>query len=165
MTIHPKGDSTTTVRRLNRREFGRTICTATTAGTVGAAVSRLAVPLFAQGGVPSRAGSAEFAQPATLRPGAQLDSRFRVSFAATVSNGFRHDRLLHRAQRTQSRGHREHAAFSVRALRGYRAHRRRPGGGLDRGATAFAQCDGQRQEQADARFTRIRADDLISSNI
>jgi hypothetical protein len=88
MTTHSKGDATTTVQRLNRRQFGRTLRAAATVGTVGAAATRLTLPIFAQGGGPP-AGSEEFARPATLRPGAQLDSRFRVSFAGPVANGFR----------------------------------------------------------------------------
>jgi len=74
---------------MNRRQFGRTLRAATAAGTVGIAASRLTLPLHAQGAAIQPAGGDEFPRPATLGPGAQLDSRFRVSFAATVSNGFR----------------------------------------------------------------------------
>ncbi len=159
MTIHSKGDATTTVQRLNRRQFGRTLRAAATVGTVGAAVSRLTLPVFAQGGGPPQAGNDEFARPATLGPGAQLDSRFRVSFAAAVSNGFR----LVTDYFT---------ALSERNLDGIASTLHFPFAlyediepiVIDRAAdlmaapTALAQRDGQRQEPADARFIRSARD-------
>jgi hypothetical protein len=86
MSIHATDDRIAT--RMNRRQFGHTLCAVTAVGTVGIASSRLA-PLHAQGTAPQPAGGDEFPRPATLSPGAQLDSRFRVSFAAAVANGFR----------------------------------------------------------------------------
>ena len=80
-------DVTTNVRRMNRRQFGYTVG-AGAVGAAGSAASQVLVPrrLLAQA---PPGGGEEFARPATLRPGSQLDSRFRVSFAATVQNGFR----------------------------------------------------------------------------
>ena len=86
---HSSSNANLDARRMNRRQFGRTLCTATAAGTVGAAASGFGLPLHAQGAGGQQTGSDEFTRPASLRTGAQLDSRFRVSFAATVSNGFR----------------------------------------------------------------------------
>ena len=82
-------DARTNHRRMDRREFGRTLRTA--AATAGVAVvSSPLTPreaLHAQAAPPG--GADEFARPATLRAGAQLDSRFRVSFHDAVANGFR----------------------------------------------------------------------------
>ena len=86
---HSRSNEILDARRMNRRQFGRTLCTATAAGTVGAAASGFGLPIHAQGAAGQQTGSDEFTRPASLRSGAQLDSRFRVSFAATVSNGFR----------------------------------------------------------------------------
>jgi hypothetical protein len=74
---------------LNRRQFVQTLGTAgvlTAAG--GAATLFGAVPASVQA-AGQAAAVAEFAQPANLRKGAQLDSRFAVSFAPTVSEGLR----------------------------------------------------------------------------
>jgi len=68
-----------------RREFLQTV----------AAVGVLGPPLAAQGrgqgrgGAPASAGTPEFARPANLKPGGQLDSRFPVSFAEPVTQGLR----------------------------------------------------------------------------
>jgi hypothetical protein len=66
----------------SRREFVKTI------GAAGglSAIARIdAAPQAAQ----ATGGAAEFPRPANLRAGAQLDSRFPVSFAAPVMEGFR----------------------------------------------------------------------------
>ena len=81
-------DVTTNVRRMNRRQFGYTVG-AGAAGAAGSAASQLLVPPRVLAAQAQPGGGEEFARPATLRPGSQLDSRFRVSFAATVQNGFR----------------------------------------------------------------------------
>ena len=87
--MHSNNGDTSTLQRMNRRQFGRTLCEATATGTIAAAASGLVVPVYGQGAATPQSGAEEFPRPATLRQGAQLDSRFRVSFAAAVSNGFR----------------------------------------------------------------------------
>ena len=87
--MHSNNGDTSTLQRMNRRQFGRTLCEATATGTIAAAASGLVVPAYGQGAATPQSGAEEFPRPATLRQGAQLDSRFRVSFAAAVSNGFR----------------------------------------------------------------------------
>jgi hypothetical protein len=89
MTSHSKNESTSRAHLINRRQFGTTLRAVAAAGTVGTVASRLILPAQAQSAATQQGGDDEFTPPATLRPGAQLDSRFRVSFAATVSNGFR----------------------------------------------------------------------------
>jgi hypothetical protein len=73
--------------RMNRRQFGRALGAATGAGALATPAARFVAGVQAQG--PAAAGGEEFPRPAALREGAQLDSRFRVSFAAPVANGFR----------------------------------------------------------------------------
>jgi hypothetical protein len=58
------------------------------AGILGA-MGGLAPPVRASGQPQAAAVAGEFTQPATLRRGAQLDSRFRVSFAEPVTQGLR----------------------------------------------------------------------------
>ena len=99
---------------IDRRQFVQTV------GGAGV-FAALAQPGAAQ---PARAGD-DFEKPAGLRPGAQLDSRFPVSFAKPVSEGLpAGDGVLHRAQPARRAGDRPHAAFSVRHLREHRADRR-----------------------------------------
>jgi hypothetical protein len=70
------------MRKVDRREFVQTIGAAGALTAVG--------PAAAQAGPAAQAGGAsEFPRPATLRQGSQLDSRFPVSFAAPVGEGFR----------------------------------------------------------------------------
>ena len=74
--------------RLGRRQFVNSVGAASMLGAMGIpTMSRAA----SQAGGPAQAPPSppEFAVPATLRKGAQLDSRFPVSFAAPVSEGFR----------------------------------------------------------------------------
>jgi hypothetical protein len=71
---------------IGRRQFVKTIGAAT---ALGAAAPLDAVEAAVQGQTPAAGGPAEFPQPPTLRKGAQLDSRFPVSFAAPVSEGLR----------------------------------------------------------------------------
>ena len=87
--MHSNNGDTSTLQRMNRRQFGRTLCEATATGAIAAAASGLVVPAYGQGAATPQTSAEEFARPATLRQGAQLDSRFRVSFATAVSNGFR----------------------------------------------------------------------------
>jgi hypothetical protein len=74
---------------MDRREFGRRLRdTAAATGLITAASPWIQRDvLHAQPAAQS--GGDELARPATLRPGAQLDSRFRVSFHDAVANGFR----------------------------------------------------------------------------
>ena len=74
-------------RELNRRQFVQTVGAAGLAGAVGGLTPGLVNPLSAQPA--AQAGAAEFPAPAGLRKGAQLDSRFPVSFATPVSQGLR----------------------------------------------------------------------------
>jgi hypothetical protein len=69
---------------MDRRGFVQTL------GAVGAAgvAGMNAIGVSAQSRADQSAAT-DFAQPAGLKKGAQLDSRFPVSFADTVSNGFR----------------------------------------------------------------------------
>ena len=73
-------------RRPSRRSFMQAVGVVGMAGagglTAGIGVSQAAAQQPA-------AGAPEFAQPSGLRRGAQLDSRFPVSFATTVSEGLR----------------------------------------------------------------------------
>jgi|SRR5579871_1576386 len=64
---------------MDRRRFVHTIGAAGMFGAFGALDAAAA---------PQQSGD-EFPKPPTLRPGAQLDSRFPVSFATSVSEGFR----------------------------------------------------------------------------
>ena len=68
---------------VDRRQFVKTI---SAAGALGA-MAPAAAATAAQAGQPG--GSPEFQRPANLRTGAQLDSRFPVSFATPVAEGFR----------------------------------------------------------------------------
>lgn len=68
---------------VDRRQFVKTI---SAAGALGAMAPGAAVAA-AQGRQP--VGAPEFVRPANLRTGAQLDSRFPVSFATPVTEGFR----------------------------------------------------------------------------
>jgi hypothetical protein len=76
---------------LDRREFVQTV--AGTVGVLGAAGVSATVAGGGQAAQAARpqapAAGDEFAKPATLKRGAQLDSRFPVSFAPTVSEGLR----------------------------------------------------------------------------
>jgi hypothetical protein len=74
-------------RELNRRQFVQTVGAAGLAGAVGGLAPGLVNPLSAQPA--AQAGAAEFPAPPGLRKGAQLDSRFPVSFATPVSQGLR----------------------------------------------------------------------------
>jgi len=65
---------------VDRRGFVKTVGGAGMMGVIGGFQTRPSAPT---------AGVDEFTKPAGLRPGAQLDSRFPVSFAASVSEGFR----------------------------------------------------------------------------
>ena len=72
-------------KAIDRREFVKTMGAAGALSAVGAASATDAAP---QAGQPA-GGAAEFQRPANLRSGAQLDSRFPVSFATPVTEGFR----------------------------------------------------------------------------
>jgi hypothetical protein len=72
--------------RVGRRRFVQTLGSA---GILGAA-GGLTRPAMAAPQSPTPAPAAdEFPKPPTLKPGAQLDSRFRVSFAEPVTEGLR----------------------------------------------------------------------------
>jgi hypothetical protein len=79
MALHKGG---TMAGRINRRGFVRRFGGAAAAGAVFGQAN-----VFAQAG--NQGGEGDFAKPASLRPGAQLDSRFPVSFAEPVTNGLR----------------------------------------------------------------------------
>jgi hypothetical protein len=70
-------------RSVDRREFVKTMGAAGALSAMGAAAEADAAQA-AQAG-----GPAEFQRPPNLRAGAQLDSRFPVSFATPVTEGFR----------------------------------------------------------------------------
>ena len=65
---------------VDRRQFVKTI---SAVGALGAIAPGAAAQAGQAGGAP------EFQKPTNLRTGAQLDSRFPVSFAAPVTEGFR----------------------------------------------------------------------------
>ena len=67
---------------MDRRRFVRTVGAAGVAGAFGPLGG---APVFAE----QQEGAADFAKPANLKTGAQLDSRFPVSFAEPLSNSFR----------------------------------------------------------------------------
>lgn len=74
--------------RINRRQFARSVAAASVLGAFGRGLPPAAA--FQAGGRGQGVSEPpEFAVPATLRKGAQLDSRFPVSFAAPVAEGFR----------------------------------------------------------------------------
>ena len=74
---------------MDRRQFVQTVGGVGMAGVAGA-LEFGAVDLAAQqAGAVQTLGADEFPKPSGLRPGAQLDSRFPVSFATSVSEGFR----------------------------------------------------------------------------
>jgi hypothetical protein len=66
----------------------KTMSVAGVAGAAGGLVSPIGVATV-EAQQTGAAQAPEFAQPSNLRPGAQLDSRFPVSFAPTVSEGLR----------------------------------------------------------------------------
>src|SRR5688572_15140942 len=68
-------------RPIDRREFVKTMGAA---GALGAMTPAAGAAQAAQAG-----GVSEFPRPSNLRAGAQLDSRFPVSFATPVTEGFR----------------------------------------------------------------------------
>jgi hypothetical protein len=74
---------------LNRRQFVQTLGTAGVLSAAGGARTLFGETSTAVQAAGQAAAAAECAQPATLRKGAQLDSRFPVSFAPTVSEGLR----------------------------------------------------------------------------
>ena len=77
---------------VDRRQFVQAMGAAGVLGALGnvapAALARAAADQAAGGQAPP-AGPSEFAKPAGLMEGSQLDSRYPVSFAAPVSQGFR----------------------------------------------------------------------------
>ncbi len=73
--------------KVDRREFLQTVGAA--GALSAAAASDLAAAPQAQQAPAGAAGGSEFPAPANLRPRSQLDSRFPVSFATPVSEGFR----------------------------------------------------------------------------
>jgi hypothetical protein len=77
----PSMSNAISTSRGDRRDFLKTVGL----GFVGA----LSGAAFAQGAQAQGQRSSEFAKPASLKTGAQLDSRFPVAFAATVGNGLR----------------------------------------------------------------------------
>jgi hypothetical protein len=79
---------------VDRRQFVKAI---SAAGALGA-IAPAAAAAGAQAG--QAGGSPEFQRPANLRTGAQLDSRFPVSFATPVTEGFR---LITLTSRTRAR--------------------------------------------------------------
>jgi hypothetical protein len=80
-------------RHLDRRQFVQTVGTAGIIGAVGGVGELGSLSAQAAAGAQARPapppGPDDFAKPAGLRPGGQLDSRFPVSFATPVSEGFR----------------------------------------------------------------------------
>jgi len=73
---------------VGRRQFVQTVGTAGMLGVIGG--GRTGADAAApQPPAPQTPGPDEFPRPAGLRQGAQLDSRFPVSFATSVSEGFR----------------------------------------------------------------------------
>ena len=67
---------------MDRRRFVRAVGAAGVAGAFG---PLSAAPAFAG----QQGGGVDFAKPANLKAGAQLDSRFPVSFAEPLSHSFR----------------------------------------------------------------------------
>ena len=65
--MHSNNGDTSTLQRMNRRQFGRTLCEATATGTIAAAASGLVVPAYGQGAATPQTGAEEFPRPATLR--------------------------------------------------------------------------------------------------
>ncbi len=75
-------------KRFGRRQFVHSVGAASMLGALGVPTMSTAATQ-AGGAAQAPPSPPEFAVPATLRKGAQLDSRFPVSFAAPVSQGFR----------------------------------------------------------------------------
>ena len=70
--------ATEAAARLDRRQFVRVLGTVGAASAIGRTTPAAQTP-----------AAGDFARPATLRQGAQLDSRYPVSFAEPVGNGLR----------------------------------------------------------------------------
>ena len=85
MPRHERTDAASRHARLGRRRFMQTVTGAGVAGVMGGQPSRL----MAAGQPQAAAAASEFQVPPTLKRGAQLDSRFRVSFAEPVTQGLR----------------------------------------------------------------------------
>ena len=79
-----------TPQGIDRRAFVRAVGAAGMAGVVGGSLAAQAAQA-GQGGAgrPAAGGAPEFPKPASLKQGAQLDSRFPVSFAAPVAESFK----------------------------------------------------------------------------
>jgi len=82
---HEPNDADSRHPRLGRRRFVQTV---TSMGVVGA-MGGLTPPMVVAAPPQAPPAGSEFPVPPTLKRGAQLDSRFRVSFAEPVSQGLR----------------------------------------------------------------------------
>ena len=89
MTGHNPLHRQKTATRLGRRQFVRTVSVAGTIGGVAHALATAADAATTQTGAAQAPATGDFPRPAGLRQGAQLDSRFPVSFAEPVANGLR----------------------------------------------------------------------------
>jgi hypothetical protein len=82
-----------TLQGIDRRAFVRAVGAAGMAGVVGGSLAAPAAQAAQAGqggaGRPPAGGAPEFPKPASLKQGAQLDSRFPVSFAAPVAESFK----------------------------------------------------------------------------
>ena len=133
--------------RVGRRQFVHAVGAAGVAGAFGAAARPVAYTQTA--GREQPAGTApEFAAPATLRKGAQLDSRFPVSFAVPVSEGFRLvTEYFSALSQRNLEGISRDVALPVRSLREHRADRSRERAGLPLEPAAVTERDREGEEQ------------------
>ena len=90
MAGHTKSDGNETTNTIDRRQFVASLTTAGAVATIGGMVPAAESAPHHQPAVAAQtSAAADFPRPAGLKPGAQLDSRFPVSFAETVGNGLR----------------------------------------------------------------------------
>jgi len=82
---HDRGTPVT----MDRRGFVQTLGAVGAVGAIAGGRSLEAAAQAGQAAAPQGARANDFPQPAALRQGAQLDSRFPVSFAEPVAQGFR----------------------------------------------------------------------------
>ena len=90
MAGHTKSDGNETTNTIDRRQFVASLTTAGAVATIGGmAATAESAPRHEQAVAVPTSAAADFPRPAGVKPGAQLDSRFPVSFAETVGNGLR----------------------------------------------------------------------------
>ena len=148
MAGHTNSDGNEAANTIDRRQFVASLTTAGAVATIGGmAPAAESARRNEQAVAAQPSAAADFPRPANLQPGAQLDSRFPVSFAETVAKRAAAGHgVFHRAQSARSSGALAHAALPVRHLRRHRADRRPERRGFRGEPAAVAQCDRQGED-------------------